>query len=458
MPVERSFLPRLETTGIGSLSFGPLVAAWAKRHMRVELMDWQVRALSGQLAHDDDGVLLHREALISTARQQGKSVALRALIGWWLTEFASMRGAAQNVLSIANRLDRAESIYNDLAPILKEHFDAKLLQAIGRKSATLPNGSRWEVRAASPRLHGSSNDLVVIDELFDVDEAVLDEALRPSMIARKSPLLSCWSTAGDASSVAMIKMREEAISLIDSGQRGLLYFAEWSMPPGKSGEEYWHYANPALGTTVTIEALRAASTKDYFLRAHLNQWVAARGAWLDNAAAWDLCKTSETMPPGGVLAVDSSIDESRYVGVRAAQLPDGRTIVHPEFVVDSELAMWENVHRVMAAPSTILLITPGLEIHLPPELRRRTTLTGYAELLKHTGLVRQMIVQGRLVHTGETSLAEHVARAVLVKTAQGAVVSSQKSPGPIELCRCMIWAAAVASKPETKQRPVLVVA
>ena len=457
MVAGRSSAPRLETIDGGSFSFGPLVAAWAQRHMKVTLMDWQVRALSGQLAADDAGDLLHREALVSTARQQGKSVALRALIGWWLTDFAKHRGQAQNVMSIANRLDRAETIYNDLAPILKNNFGAKLLQAIGRKSATLPDGSKWEVRAASPRLHGASNDLVVIDELFDIDEAVLDEALRPSMIARRSPLLSCWSTAGDAQSYAMIKMREEGLSLIDQGRRGLLYFAEWSMPPGKEGEQYWHWANPALGHTVTIEALRAASTKDYFRRAHLNQWVAARGAWLDNPAIWDMCKTSEACPPGGVLAVDSSVDESRYVGVRAVQLPDGRTIVHPEFVVDSELQMWQEIRRVMAAPTTQLLITPGLEIHLPVELRRRTNLTGYAELLKHTKLVRAMIVEGRLVHTGETTLSEHVARAVLVKVADNVVISSQKSPGPIELCRCMIWAAATASKPATSHKPALMV-
>jgi hypothetical protein len=54
-------------------------------------------------------------------------------------------------------------------------------------------------------------------------------------------------------------------------------------------------------------------------------------------------------------------------------------------------------------------------------------------------------------------LAEHVNRAVGVKTAQGYVVSSQKSPGPIELARCLIWAVALVSRPQTKQKPMLVV-
>ena len=90
------------------------------------------------------------------------------------------------------------------------------------------------------------------------------------MIARRSPLLSCWSTAGDADSAAMIKMREEALGIIDRGDRKKLFFAEWSMPPGVDprDERFWHYPNPALGITVDLDALKAASTKDYFLRAH----------------------------------------------------------------------------------------------------------------------------------------------------------------------------------------------
>jgi hypothetical protein len=46
-------------------------------------------------------------------------------------------------------------------------------------------------------------------------------------------------------------------------------------------------------------------------------------------------------------------------------------------------------------------------------------------------------------------LAEHVNRAVLVKAENSIVISSQRSPGPIEAARCMVIAAAlVSAKPE----------
>jgi phage terminase large subunit-like protein len=136
--------------------------------MSLSLMDWQRHVLNGQLCHDGSGNLQFREALVSTARQQGKSVALQALIGWWITELAAMRGKPQSVLSVANKLDRAEAIFGFIAPILVDKFGGKAANAMGRKSIKMPDGSTWEVRAATPNLHGGSYDLIVIDELWNI--------------------------------------------------------------------------------------------------------------------------------------------------------------------------------------------------------------------------------------------------------------------------------------------------
>ena len=104
-------LPRLETVDIGGKSWGPLVAEWAERHLGVQLMGWQKRAVDGMLMLDPDTNDLHfRESLVSTARQNGKSVLLQAVVGWMLTEGARLRGRPLAVLSVANRLDRAEEI------------------------------------------------------------------------------------------------------------------------------------------------------------------------------------------------------------------------------------------------------------------------------------------------------------------------------------------------------------
>jgi hypothetical protein len=419
-------------------------------------MAWQVEALADQLAGWEAGDFRFREALISTARQNGKSVALQALIGWWLTDEAHRRGQAQNVLLVANKVDRSMPMFRQLAQILEEAFGATVRWSNGAQSVTMPDGSVFKIAAAKDNHHGGTYDLIVVDELWDISPSVIFDALRPSMIARRNPLMSMWSTAGDESSTTMIRLRSQAIADIDAGRSTRLYLAEWSMPPGIDPDDrrYWRYANPALGTTITMEALESMADggdRAAFMRAHLNLWVSAAKSWLPYGT-WDALQVDIPIPAGGILSVDSSLDDSRYVGVRAVPIPEG-VLIHVEFITESEPQMWDEIARVLTDPNVQLTITPGLEIHTPFNLKRRTTTFGYGELTKYTDLVRKAITERRVWHLGNLGLAEHVNRAVLVKTNASLVVSSQKSPGPIELCRCMIVAAALASKPTVRMRP-----
>jgi len=128
-----------------------------------------------------------------------------------------------------------------------------------------------------------------------------------------------------------------------------------------------------------------------------------------------------------------------------------------EFVVDSESAMWEQIERVMVDSKVQLAVTPTLEIHVPLNLARRYSTVGYGELLRYSTLVRSMVIEDRVTHSGQQTLAEHINRAVMVKTAQGAVLSSQRSPGPIEAARCFVWAVAMVSKPVQRAKPMLVI-
>ena len=437
-------------------SLGPAQAEWARSRMGIKLMPWQVRAISDQLSLDANGDFVFREALVSTARQNGKSFALKSMAAWWLVEEARRRNLAQHVLLVANKLDRSIPMYREIALWLEEYHGATCRWSNGNLATTLPDGSTLKVVAAKDNVHGLTLDLILVDEIWDIPPSVIFDALRPSMIARRNPLLSAWSTAGDESSATMLRLREQAINAIDASRPGRLYFAEWSMPPGVDPDDrrYWGWANPAMGTTITMDALEAQAQggdRAAFLRAHLNLWVAAAKSWLP-IGLWPDRQHTDPIPAGGVLAVDSSIDESRYVGIRAAAGPDG-VQVHVEFVVDSEEAMWAEINRVLDDGKTTLAITPGLEIHTPLPLRRRTETVGYGELARYTTVVRSMIVEGKLWHDGSVALAEHVQRAVLVKTQATQVVSSQKSPGPIELCRCMIWAAALASRPAARAKP-----
>jgi len=336
---------------------------------------------------------------------------------------------------------------------------AKVTYAYGRNQAVMPDGSLWKVKASTGKKHGGTWDFIFADEIWALSEATIFGALKPSQIAVPDPLMVCTSTAGDESSTAFMQLREQALGIIESGKPGTVTMLEWSVPPGAGQHpKFWGMANPALGTTITMEGLQAAQDqpdKTAFARAHLNQWVSAAGAWL-GPGDWDDLMTDQPMPAGGVLAVEVSVDNSRYVGLRAV-LDGDLTHCKLEFVTDTEQKMWEAIEQVMADQSVTLAVTPALEVHMPKPYSGRYKIWGYSEVLLFTGLVRGMILEERVRHRGETILGEHINRAVMTKTVQGVVLSSQKSPGPIELARCLIYAVAAAAKPKAAHKPFIAV-
>jgi hypothetical protein len=451
--------PRLETPMVGTWSYGPQVATFAQKFLGVELMPWQVRALTGQLEHDETGDLIRRRSLCSVARQNGKTLALKALCGWALTDEAKRRGEPVLLISTAHQLDLAVEIFESLAPILEKEFGAKVKWSYGRNEAIMPDGSRWLVQAATPKaFHGFSPHFIVADEVWNISRDVLFNGALPSQRAMRSPLLSCWSTAGTEDSHAMKQMREEGVRAIDEGKTTKLYFAEWSVPPGidpLSSPDLWALANPAIGYTLDPAVLADEAEqvdKAAFLRASLNVWISSANSWLPPGTFNAL--EVPAIPAGGVLAVDSSIDESLYCGVRAALTPEGEIGVTVEFMADSLAACWRECEAAAEECSAVTL-PPSLYEMAPMSLSRKKVQVGYSELATHTATIRRLIIEGRVVHTGEQMLLEHVDRAVGVSSQRGYALSSQKSSGPITLARCMVWAGALVARPTQKAKAAI---
>ena len=456
--------PRLETTW--SDEHGSLAAelgGWSERHLGVSLMPWQARALMGLTALRADGRFQHRLGLVSTARQNGKTHALACLVGYFLTMEPLRRGHLVTVLSTAHRLDVAVELFRKLAEILEAQFGAKVTWAYGRNEVKMPDGSRWLVKAASPSVgHGLSVDLVVADEIWDISTDAIDQGLLPTMRARPNPLMAMWSTAGTESSTVFLRYREQGLRQIDQRKQGSLYMAEWSPPPELDPmlPAAWEYGNPALGHTLqmeTIEAEAQSPDRAAFLRASVNLWVASDKAWVRPGQWPDLLHTGD-VPPGGVIAVESSLDDSRYFGVRATPTGDGRIVVTVAFHVDTIAQCIDAITEASADPKTTFAVSPTIELHVPKALERRVQVVGYGELLRYTPAVKNMIEEKTLRHTGEQMLAEHVQRAVAVRSQGSMALSSQRSPGPIELARCMVWAAALAARPATVGKPMIVIA
>ena len=455
-------MPRLvTTTASGQKSAASEIGDFAKEVLGVNLMPWQLNVLHGLTSMDDNGDYLHRVGLFSVARQNGKTVLLASLIGHWLTTQGKARGQAQTVISVAHKLDLATALFKYLAPVLESKFNAHISWSYGRMVLTMPDNSVWFPRAATPAAgHGYSVDLCVADEAWDISEQAIDEGLLPAQRARKNPLMVLASTAGTQDSKALLRWREQGLRAIDSKEQTKLYFAEFSPPPSMDlmTPEAWAYANPALGHTLKMEVIEAESeapNRNAFLRASVNTWTATQNGWLE-PGVFEALKSNDPIPPGGILAIEVDQDGALYVGVRAIQV-GLKTAVTVAFVAGTLAEMWRLVETEIAAGPTLrLAITPGLEIHLPPNMERRKTIVGYRELLKWTSPVKNMILENRIYHHGENQLIEHVERAVLIKHQGSVALSSTRSPGPITLARCMVWAAALASKPQLVGKPLVI--
>jgi hypothetical protein len=455
-------LPRIETVITDAAgSYGPEVADWAERILGVELMPWQRHVLNGQLAVDAEGQFLNHVSLVSVARQNGKTVALKALLGWWLTQHATQVGP-QTILTTAHRLDLATALFQDLAPVIEAKFGVKAVWAYGRNSIKVGD-SRWYVKAARPSSgHGMSVDLIIADEVFGIDSETLDIGLLPTQRARPNPLCSMWSTAGTEDSIAMLRWREQGIRAIDSGEvTNSVYLAEYSPPPDLDpmSEAAWEYANPALGHTLDIRTVQAEAkgpNRAGFLRSSVNLWVQSELSWLQ-PGKWESLRTDLPPLPGGVLAVEVSLDDGRYVAVRVNANTAGILCATVAFMCETVTQVWDNIRAQLASNSGLqVAITPTLDTNCPSDLQRRRVLVGYQEIGRYTSMVKNLINEGRVNHTGETMLAEHVGRAVAVKTPGAIALSSQKSSGPIELARCLVWAVGMCAKPRPMvNRPMI---
>ncbi len=443
---------------MGSASLGAEVVAWAKTYLGVTLMPWQAHVLDRLLQVDDQGRTVVRQSLVSVARQNGKTRGLlQPLIGWALTEWPRHRGSPVTCTLVSHALDLSVATFTDVAVVLEEMFGGKAKWSYGRNEVRMPDGSLLLVQAATGNAgHGRSNDLVIVDECWDVADTVIDQGLIPSQRARPNSLLLAVSTAGTEASAWMLRMREAGLRAIDTGEVGTYYFAEWSVPSSVDAMDpkYWPLANPALGYTIDMDTLVAESkapSRSMFLRASLNQWVASDRAWVE-PGVWERLEHVGELGDPTVLVVDSSQDGGRHVGLFAWDLGNGEAVVDVAFTVKSETEAWAEVERLMR-PSMRLAITPSLEIHLPRQFERQKVIVGYVELLKWTGLIRSMVIDGRVRHRGSRQLADQVERAVAVTTKNGYALSSQKSPGPIELTRCMVWAVALATRSRWKSKP-----
>jgi hypothetical protein len=249
----------------------------------------------------------------------------------------------KTVLSTAQKLDIARESWNGTyeiaasVPCLAREFEPNNRTRPGRRDATgfeeirLVDGRRYRVTA----LHKGSGrgltvDLLIVDELREQRDTEAWAAVSKTTIARPNSIIVPISNAGDDESIVLNTLRAAALN--ENPDRSLGLF-EWSAPDACAIDdiEAWRQANPALGHTLTVEALRlalATDTPEVFRTECLCQHVRSLEV-LVNPDAWKACEdrmlTLDSVRDRVVACFEVAPDSAHASLVAAARFDDGRT-------------------------------------------------------------------------------------------------------------------------------------
>lgn len=269
-------------------------------------MPWQRYVADVALEiNPDTGRLQYRTVVITVPRQSGKTTLLLSL----MVHRAIAFGQKQNIVYTAQTQKAARKKWEEehVEALNKSKFAGKygVKYGMGTEQIHWHNGSRHSLTAPTEKAgHGETLDMATIDEAFSQEDNRVEQALRPAMITRPQPQLYVISTAGTHKSLYLKGKVDKGRELVEHDIRNTIAYFEWSAPddadPGS--HETWYNCMPALGYTISIEAIQA----DYddmklaeFRRAYLNQWSdEIPELWLViSEQDWQQCRDDESMIP-----------------------------------------------------------------------------------------------------------------------------------------------------------------
>ena len=266
-----SSVPRIASPKQPGQSLGPVVGALAS-DLGMPLLPWQQYVMDDGLTVDEQGKFVRSTAGILVARQNGKShvMRMRILAGLFVFGEGSIIAMAQNRQLALDHfkqvVDMAESLpwmRKRIKRVSRTNGQEELevychhypKQCEGRCKRIRKYGIR---AATSEGPRGATADLLFVDELREIKQEAWT-AVTPLTRATGG---QTWvaSNAGDASSTVLNELRQRAL-LMESPRLG---WYEWSANQGAKVDDIkaWQAANPAMGHTISFEALQDAAARD----------------------------------------------------------------------------------------------------------------------------------------------------------------------------------------------------
>lgn len=350
MTILGNSTPRIQTTQLALPTRGNEVAEFA-RQIDMPLLDWQEYLINEASKVKEDGTWAYKNVLAIAARQNGKThlLRMRILAGLFLwDEELQIASAQTRDLSLETFKKTVEVIdnYDWLRKKVKH-----VTRANGREEVMLKNGMRYKIVASnSGGARGLSADLVILDELRQQKTYDAYSALVFTMNARPNSQFWGISNAGDHYSIVLNAMRQRALDKIEKNLDDPLCFMEWSAAPQRklSDIEGWKEANPALGRTISVDAIKArlSDPPEIFQTEVLCQWVETmNSAW--EQGAWNSC-----MQPNLALKPD----RPTWLGVEISPERNSWALTGSQILEDKSIAIGLMEYQEQDSPIDDLFI------------------------------------------------------------------------------------------------------
>jgi phage terminase large subunit-like protein len=295
--------------------------------LNVTLLPYQEYVLKDMLTVDKNDMWVRKTNLLLIARQSGKTFLARMLILTHLLKWNT------DVLIMSSNRSMALETFRQVANALEnnDHLKGMVKQirhANGTESIEMLSGARLDVVAATrDGARGRSiNGLLYIDEVREVSEEGYRAAM-PVTRAHANAHTLLTSNAGDAFSLVLNGLRERALENPPKS----FGFYEYSAPQycKVTDRHGWAQANPALGYTITEDALEeavATSPIENTRTELLCQWIDSLSSPFTHGSLEECSDSTLTLSIGAytVFAFDVSPSRRNASLIIGQILSDGR--------------------------------------------------------------------------------------------------------------------------------------
>lgn len=343
-----------------------------------KLRPFQKKFIQDVYGPEKADIRIVRRAILAMGRKNGKSVLIAALA---LVHLVGPEAIANGeIYSAATEREQAAIVFKYAAQIVKS--DPELLSMIKVIESTktmvcLANGSVYRaISAEASSKYGYNPSVVIFDELAQLADRELYDALDTSMGAREEPLFIIISTQSNDPQHILSQLIDDGLKGDDKTTVCHLYAVPDDADDKAvfTDEKLWKMANPALGDFRSLEEMQTAAARAKrlpsfeaaFRNLYLNQRVDAKNP-LITRSDWMACKADgEQLLPGEEIYLGLDLSgKTDLTALVAVSADDGDRVKAWFWKPDDTLEEHENRDRVpykLWRDQGIIETTPGRAI------------------------------------------------------------------------------------------------